>query len=364
MECILFSIIVVCRNEEKRICHTIESVLQQTYAEWECIVIDGASTDCTVQLVNGYLHDQRMQCISEPDTGVYNAMNKGIANAKGDYLFFLNAGDIFWDAKVLTEIAKGIAVTNADIIIGNYVEKKHEIENVIMTRTNWTELVQSGNSICHQAVFAKRECLQGGFDEQYHIVADYDWFCRQIKKGCIVCWWDVVISKYDAYGMSSMACKWKETQEECIQIVEKYFPENVTQIRGLKAQQFQQIKMQRNYECMNDMLALKQKGNSIAGYFCKRNIKKVAIYGFHYIGQRVRDELEAAGLDIRFVIDNAAAKMQTNQKILMLTDELEEVDMIIITPIFDFYEIAELLKTKTSSPVVSIETAIHCMYEE
>lgn len=90
--CMKISVITVCFRAEKTIAKTIESVKRQTYADVEYIIVDGASTDGTMEIIERTLGDYPAKIVSEPDRGIYDAMNKGIAMAEGDYLHFLNAG--------------------------------------------------------------------------------------------------------------------------------------------------------------------------------------------------------------------------------------------------------------------------------
>ena len=115
------SIITVCLNCSMHIRKAIESVISQTYPLIEYVIIDGASTDGTVEIIEKY-RDRIAHFISEPDTGLYNAMNKGIGAATGDILFFLNADDYFADENVVADVADVFSKNpDIDIVFGNQI---------------------------------------------------------------------------------------------------------------------------------------------------------------------------------------------------------------------------------------------------
>lgn len=128
------SVITVCYNAESVIEKTIRSVLGQTYEDLEYIIVDGASKDHTPDIIEGYLADTRVKYLSEPDKGIYDAMNKGAGMATGDYLEFLNAGDVLADDQVLSHIAERAGQSGADILYGDilYVNTNETTESVFM----------------------------------------------------------------------------------------------------------------------------------------------------------------------------------------------------------------------------------------
>lgn len=111
------SVITVCYNAADVIERTIQSILSQTYGDVECIIVDGASKDGTAEIIRKYA-DRISKFISEPDRGIYDAMNKGIAMAEGDYINFMNAGDVFSSSDVLQRVADK-ADPGADVIYGH-----------------------------------------------------------------------------------------------------------------------------------------------------------------------------------------------------------------------------------------------------
>ena len=183
-----FSIITVTYNAEKVLEDTIQSVISQTYRNVEYIIVDGASKDHTLEIVNKY-HNRINKVISEPDKGLYDAMNKGIQLATGDYLCFLNAGDKFHDSETLQKIVHTLKGQELpDVIYGETAIVDEEGHFLHMRRLstpahlNWKSFKQ-GMLVCHQAFFVNRElAINHLYDLQYHFSADFDWCIRIMKK--------------------------------------------------------------------------------------------------------------------------------------------------------------------------------------
>ena len=183
-----FSIITVTYNAEKVLEDTIQSVIFQTYRNVEYIIVDGTSKDHTLEIVNKY-HNRINKVISEPDKGLYDAMNKGIQLATGDYLCFLNAGDKFHDSETLQKIVHTLKGQELpDVIYGETAIVDEEGHFLHMRRLsapahlNWKSFKQ-GMLVCHQAFFANRElAINHLYDLQYRFSADFDWCIHIMKK--------------------------------------------------------------------------------------------------------------------------------------------------------------------------------------
>lgn len=178
----LISVITITYNAEKTLPATIESVLSQNFDDFEHLIIDGASTDRTLEIAR---RNKEARIISERDNGLYDAMNKGIDNAKGEYLIFLNAGDSFRSPQTLSLYA-GEAVKDRDIIYadtmivdseGKDIAPRHYTAPDILTAKSFSK----GMLICHQAFMVKK-ALAPKYDLTYRFSADYDWTIRCIKK--------------------------------------------------------------------------------------------------------------------------------------------------------------------------------------
>ena len=183
-----FSIITVTYNAEKVLEDTIQSVIFQTYRNVEYIIVDGASKDHTLEIVDKY-RSHINKVISEPDKGLYDAMNKGIQLATGDYLCFLNAGDELHDNETLQKVAHTLKGQELpDVIYGETAIVDEEGHFLHMRRLstpehlNWKSFKQ-GMLVCHQAFFARRElAINNLYDLQYRFSADFDWCIRIMKQ--------------------------------------------------------------------------------------------------------------------------------------------------------------------------------------
>ncbi len=181
-----FSVITVTYNAAAVLEDTIQSVITQTYHHVEYIIVDGGSTDGTLDIVAQY-RDRIATVVSEPDKGLYDAMNKGMRLATGDYLCFLNAGDSFHEDDTLQSIAHSLTgSTLPDVIYGQTELVDSEGHFVRMRRLsapehlNWKSFKQ-GMLVCHQAFFAKR-ALAEPYDLRYRFSADFDWCIRVMKR--------------------------------------------------------------------------------------------------------------------------------------------------------------------------------------
>ena len=182
-----FSIITITYNAASVIEPTLQSVLEQTYTNYEYLLIDGGSKDNTVAKAKAsgieFAH-----IVSEPDNGLYDAMNKGIALAKGDYLCFLNAGDGFHTPDTLKTIANAAMAEERlpDVLYGETAEVDEERRFVRMRRLQapkeltWRSF-KSGMMVCHQAFYAKRE-IAPMYDLKYRLSSDVDWCIKVMKR--------------------------------------------------------------------------------------------------------------------------------------------------------------------------------------
>lgn len=203
----LISIITVCRNAEECIAATVESVSSQSFSDFEHLIIDGASTDGTLARAR-LAHGRRMRIVSEPDDGLYDAMNKGLRLARGKYVLFLNAGDAFHTTETLLAYADAIRSFEADIVYGdtdivdterNFLRPRHLKVPQLLTSHSFLK----GMLVCHQAFMIRRE-LAPEFNTAYRFSADYDWCIRGIlasRPGRRINLNEVVIDYLDA-GMT------------------------------------------------------------------------------------------------------------------------------------------------------------------
>jgi len=168
----LFSIITITLNNAKGLAKTKESILTQTCTDYEWIVQDGASTDNSLDL----LQNSGAIIQSEKDKGIYNAMNRAIPRAKGDYILFLNAGDCLATSETL-QIIKNMPKQNPALIYGDAIEDN----KIKKSRTHAG--IKYGMFTHHQAMLYNRKALSGmRYDETYQIAADYDLTARFLEK--------------------------------------------------------------------------------------------------------------------------------------------------------------------------------------
>lgn len=214
------TIVTVCMNCEKEIIPTIKSIIFQTYSDFEYIIIDGKSKDKTVQIANELTCNlKNIKIISEEDNGIYDAMNKAVKLAKGEYVFFLNAGDYFVDNMVLEKVVSCLD-SNKDVYYGNV--RKNGVVKHYPSKINKIYLVYREKMVCHQAIFAKREILKKyPFDYiSFKICADRDWFIKVKEKGSTSKYMkDILIADYDCNGVSS---SYNKFEKESLEIAKKY----------------------------------------------------------------------------------------------------------------------------------------------
>ena len=197
------SIITVCRNEEN-IRYTCESIVNQTWNNYEWIVVDGASTDDTLNIIKEYQENIDI-LISEPDNGIYNAMNKGIMNASGKWLIFMNGGDQFHDFTVLENIFKEKEYT-ASILYGD--EERYDRygnKHIYRLPSIIPPYFMCYQAFAHQAMFYRRELFEiyGMYDESYKITGDSEKNTLFLKKGVLFEKLNQVVSSYILDGVSN-----------------------------------------------------------------------------------------------------------------------------------------------------------------
>lgn len=362
----LFSIVTVCLNAEKTIRPTMESVLNQTWQDVEYIIVDGASTDATLDIVQEFTKtDDRIQWHSEPDSGIFNAMNKGIRYAKGNFILFLNTGDEFHSDDIL-EKAAGVVI-GADIVIGDVAFKTDSglIETTYPVGRDLFENLRKGRNVCHQVIFASKQCLDGGFDEDFMFCADYDWLCRQVNAGKTIVKLEAVVTDFDLQGVTFQVRYQKQHWKEYFEVIRRNFPPTGfkygSEVRELFVQQKKDHIL---YEFMNRWLMLKQRGIEISSFFSKKRIYTVAIYGIRCMGERLYDELKESEVNVEYVIDRNPIELDGKVLVRHPDEELKPVDAVVITPIFDYLEIKDKLSDKLDCPMFFIEDVLFYEYED
>lgn len=181
------SVITVCYNSANSIERTLRSVAEQSHPNIEQIVIDGSSRDNTLEVVSRY-HRENLIVISEPDHGIYDAMNKGLKIATGDVVCFLNADDHYTTPDALSLVAKKMTGFNLDVLLADVcfhrlgepdkVVRRYRASHFRPDRLAW------GWMPAHPALFAKKTLFEesGPFDTSFKIAGDYDWVVRVFQK--------------------------------------------------------------------------------------------------------------------------------------------------------------------------------------
>ena len=199
----LVTIVTVVFNSVDLIEETIQSVITQIYPNIEYIIIDGASTDGTLDIIKKY--DKNINCwITEKDNGISDAFNKGIRLASGEWINFLNAGDVFNNENVLSNIFSKFNFKGYDVVYGNTLLISNEEESKIQINNHKNfKITDSHNPICHQSSFVRRRLLKELKFNDYKYSMDLDFWLRCIKEGVNFYHFDLIVSNYLVGGVSS-----------------------------------------------------------------------------------------------------------------------------------------------------------------
>ena len=203
------SVITVCYNAESTIERTIKSVLMQTYLPLEYIIIDGKSNDNTMEIVHAFADefkekDVEYKIVSEADQGIYDAMNKGIVLASGQWINFMNADDNFHDADTIEKVFSFEISETAGILYGDEYIRGSNGELELNKRESGMKAVQKYLPFCHQSAFVRSYLYKSRpFDLQYKYTADYDFFLWLyfVKKESFL-YVPVPVSDYNKRGTS------------------------------------------------------------------------------------------------------------------------------------------------------------------
>ncbi|WP_314967884.1 glycosyltransferase family 2 protein [Phocaeicola abscessus] len=204
-----FSIVTVTYNAENVLNDTIQSIVTQTYRNVEYIIIDGGSTDGTMHIVDRY-RPMISIVVSEPDNGLYDAMNKGIALATGDYICFLNAGDAFHEDDTLQRMVHSLrGMELPDVIYGDtdIVDAEghflHKRRLSPPKKLTWKSF-ENGMLVCHQAFFARTKLAKATpYDLTYRFSADFDWCVRILKQAAVTHHTHLTLIDYLNEGMTT-----------------------------------------------------------------------------------------------------------------------------------------------------------------
>jgi glycosyltransferase involved in cell wall biosynthesis len=218
----ILSVITIVYNNVSDIERTMLSVLNQTHTGIEYIIVDGLSNDGTLEVIKRY-ESRIARLISEKDEGIYDAMNKGLAAATGDYVIFMNSGDEFYDADTVASVFT--AGDDADIYYGetemidangqSLGQRRHKAPKQFTWRS-----FKFGMSVSHQAIYIKRALIEP-YDRHYQLSSDIDWIIRAAKKAKKIVNVHRYVAKYLVGGMSKK--KHRQSLEERFDIMKRHY---------------------------------------------------------------------------------------------------------------------------------------------
>ena len=246
------SIITSCFNREATIAQAIESVLAQDYPDIEYIVVDGASQDCSLQVIERY-SDRIARIISEPDSGMYEGINKGIRAATGDIVGLLHSDDFLYATDIISRIVRHFEETDADFVYGNGLFV--DTENTDKVVRNWIGgsyskwKVRHGWLPLHPTCYIRKECLNrlGLYDESHQIAADSDFLYRYLYEADLkVEYLNIYILKMRMGGLSTDSKQRKKMWEEDLRMYRSHGrPPTLTKLKKMawKVPQFIEAKL-------------------------------------------------------------------------------------------------------------------------
>lgn len=300
------SIVTVSYNSVATIEQTIRSVLNQTYKNIEYILIDGNSTDGTKDVILKY-KDSIATFISEPDEGIYDAMNKGIRQATGDIVGIINSDD-WYETDAVEKVVYNFEKNNAELIYGtmwNISENgMRTLSKPVFQNQLWWEMIP------HPTVFMKRYIYEkyGGFNIKYKIVADYDLIIRLYIDGIKFMYINEIIANFRLGGISTrnkLACA-EEVRQVSLCYASQYYGRDdiVSKINQVYNDKIFDIKCREDERFLYDLL-------------CKRMVtleKEIVIFGSGVWGQRCYEMLRSCNIKICFFVDNNKDKWGTELK--------------------------------------------------
>lgn len=285
------SVITVCKNSEATICQTIESVLHQTYQNIEYIIVDGGSTDKTLDIIQGFIaaFQGKMQYTSEVDNGIYDAMNKGISHATGEVVGIINSDD-WYEKDALEKVAECFEDTDVKAAYGEIwlIDQNGEREY-----HTWKSTFPP-----HPSTFIRREIYQkyGLFDLKYRIASDRELLLRLMEDGVQFRRIDAVLTNFRRIGISNTRIL--ECAEETHEIDLKYFgkcPENMSRDA-----------IEEKYEREKLLYISKNRPQIIKRILEEQNegLDNIAIFGAGNCGRELLSVLRTCHVSVRLFVDN------------------------------------------------------------
>ncbi|MCI9361032.1 MAG: glycosyltransferase [Hungatella sp.] len=303
------TVITVCYNSAQTIENAIRSVIFQDYGDLEYIIIDGGSTDGTLEIVDKY-RDRIALCVSEPDFGIYDAMNKGLRKASGDVVAFLNSDDWYiTDINVLKKVEKYFQESKADIVSGNIYIWKNGARSKVFRKDLTDETIFFEVPCPHPALFVKRELYLkfGGFDTSYKIAADTKWIIHAYINGADVLCVEDYFACFRDGGISTT--NQYEALKEQYEIVLGYLREKqltklekkansyyTRALKGLETEKYVEIALKENNAKVQNLFDYDKKyyiwGAGIRGRRCLQIFEKLRLPVIGFIDSNKKQESE------------------------------------------------------------------------
>ncbi|WP_294957653.1 glycosyltransferase family 2 protein [Sulfurovum sp.] len=215
----LITVVTVVFNGEKYLEKTIQSIINQDYDNVEYVIIDGGSTDNTIEIIKRY-ENQIDYWVSEPDGGIYDAMNKGITLATGEWINFMNTGDLFNNFKIVKLFFSG-NLNNYSVLYGDTINMYGD-NKCVLDRVHPIETMYKKLPFSHQSTFVRRPLLKRySFNTDYKICADYDFFYRLYIEKYKFKYLDNIIAHFDMDGVSQNYYKPLKDMKKIVSIYEK-----------------------------------------------------------------------------------------------------------------------------------------------
>lgn len=379
-----------------------ESVHGQSCRKIEHIVIDGCSNDGTLELLGTYAQKGWIRYISEEDSGIYQAMNKGLGLANGDYIAFMNSDDCYINREAIERGIGKMRMENADFSYsktvyrdwsGNYHRELAQCEPEIGD-------IMFYMPFSHQSMVTKRGLFEGNyFNEAHRSISDYEWLLKAVTKGARGAYLEEATVEFLLGGMSDRLENQRMIQDELKEVYRELFSclglklsgydcEDIiyekklpAKAQGLlsnclnipfkarlgdmgeqcleeKIRHYRQYsdRMGLNAKLLGKYLYFMQNGGKVRDFFEKRGYRDCAIYGLGMVGERLLYDLEGCHFPVKYVIDQNADNIRSNIPVKKLDGQLEKVDVVVITPLYYAREIRQALAdNKVEADIITIE---------
>lgn len=369
-----FTIITICLNEERHIEKTMKSVFEQSFHDYEHIIEDGGSKDRTLSIVkeqSSSYYENQLRVYSEKDYGLYDAMNRAVNRAEGEYICFLNSGDTFISNDVLQKVNQEIIdYPNADIFYGISMmtfendDRLDEMRGIVdATDGDVAQAILSSGEMKanHQAMFSDRSCFRSNmFDTTYELRAEMKWFYECLAQGRRLRRMPFPVTRYLFGGMSEKSSsRWIDIRERKKILTEYGIDDNVIEAdyRENAVGAYMRLNVYQQW------LGLLQAGRSVSCYCYKNGFQSVAVYGYSRLGSQLVNELRNKGIKVEYIVDRCAYYEYYEIPVLSPDSELKPVDVMIVTSLSAFREIEREMKKRYTFPIVSLEDAIERAWE-